>query len=258
MSAAIHTFRLRRIWSKINQSLYPTVRSSDLDRIASAAVVEGLRGELDAWYAATPPSIPPRSAPLSTFTSQEWFQMAYAHSVLMLYRNHLTASYAANDPNAAAIFAECTASAKDVCLLYRRLYINHPVSYTWGSVHILFLAGLTYLHCLWTSPTSSSIEGSEVYSTCTACTMVLVVMAERWEAAASYRDIFETLANKTIAMVCDKGRESQLAVGQSMGLELENDMDLMNEWIMNAADVGMCNGVEKLLNDLMGDSLPQL
>ncbi|KZF23929.1 hypothetical protein L228DRAFT_227756 [Xylona heveae TC161] len=260
ISSAIHTFRLRRIWSRINESLYPSVISADADILASPAVVQQLREELDGWHASTPPQLPPISAALSTFTSQEWFQLAYDHSVLMLYRKHLTTEYASRDANAGAIFLECTACAREICHLYRRLYIHHPVSYTWGSVHILFLAGLTYLHCLWTSPVQDqNFQRNEVYGTCTACTMVLVVMAERWSAAASYRDIFETLAGKTMSMVCDRENGVWLAPNEPiMSFEQDPDMSLMNEWIMNAVDVGMCGGVEKLLSDLVGDPFSSL
>jgi hypothetical protein len=156
--------------------------------------------------------------------------------------------------------------AKFVC--YRHLYISRSVSYTWGSLHMLFLGGLTYLYTLWaSSDVRRATRRGDVCSTGTACTMVLVIMAERWKAAVSYRDIFETLATKTITMICDTETEGlpvpalpasgqpwvteQPATEQSLAqLPFEDWMDKID----NVADMGMCEGVQSMLEMFLGDT----
>jgi hypothetical protein len=55
MTGAIHVIKLRRLWSKISDDLYPTARRpSILHTTAGKGVVEGLRKELDAWHAGIP------------------------------------------------------------------------------------------------------------------------------------------------------------------------------------------------------------
>ncbi len=132
---------------------------------------------------------------------------------------------------------------------------------------MLFLAGLAYLYCLWSSSSvRMTARRGDVCTTCTACTTVLVIMAERWKAASPYRDIFETLASKTINMICDVERENWLVPGlpalqQNWGGEhgsqtVEEQFEQLpfSEWVENVADMGMCGGVEMLLDGLMGES----
>lgn len=147
------------------------------------------------------------------FASKDWFRLAYCYSILLLYRHYLTctayrpanghASSGCPIAHVESAFVECTARSREICLLYRRTYQRSPVRYTWGSLHILFLGGLTYLHCLWSSPAVwKSVRQVDVINTCTACTMVLVIIAERWSKAKIYRDVFEQLAEQTISFIC--------------------------------------------------------
>ncbi|RDW70415.1 hypothetical protein BP5796_08812 [Coleophoma crateriformis] len=253
MSAAIHTFQLRRIWSQIHNSLYSSLDHDDSNSSSRLAQIEYLRNELTQWRDTTPPQTPTHTT-LSVFDSRAWFNLAYNHSVLLLYRGQLTADTSASEPNSVEVFMHCSRAAQEICFEYRRLYIGKPMSYTWGALHILFLAGLTYLHCLWTShQIRETTRQDEISSTCTACTMVLVVLAERWEQAAPYRDIFEALAAKTMSMIVDKHQErwripddSAPIVGQ-YGAPLHIDMA---QWFTNIADVGVSDGIESLLTGL--------
>ena len=89
--------------------------------------------------------------------------------------------------------------------------------------------------------------------------MVLVIMAERWKAAVSYRDIFETLASRTITMMCDTERETSLVPGlpasrQPWVAEQPAVEHLpLEEWMDNMADTGMCEGVQSMLDGFLGD-----
>jgi hypothetical protein len=57
-----------------------------------------------------------------------------------------------------------------------------------------------------------------------ACTTVLIIIAERWNEASSYRDIFELLSESTITMICGDGGD---AVSGGDSLELATLTTLM-------------------------------
>ena len=254
MSGAIHTFRLRRIWSRIHTSLYTSVPGNDPQKF-NMDTIEQLQQELSDWANATPPQLASPSTALSVFDSRDWFKLAYNHSILLLYRGHLTAQHESSNPRSAHTFLECARAAQEICISYRRLYIGQPMSYTWGALHILFLAGLTYLHCLWSSSeVRDAIRQDDISRTCTACTMVLVVLAERWEQAASYRDIFEALASKTMSMIVVKDRERwMVSNAPATHFESHSLPDSMAQWVTDIADVGMSDGIEDLLSGLVSD-----
>lgn len=226
MTGSIHIIKLRQIWSQISSSIYPATPGAlslaSEDCATVSARIHPLRQSLDEWNASTP-SQPQNfsSGPLSVFTSRDWFRLAYHHSILLLYRHYLTCGH--NEKRAASMeprcrrqdvdtaFRECFSSAREICLMYRQTYQQSSVRYTWGSLHILFLGALTYLHCLWTSEqVRKAAAPLEVINTCTACNMVLVIIAERWAAAASYRDLFEKLSERTINMICGALQRPQL------------------------------------------------
>ena len=226
----MHIVKLRRIWSKISDSIYSTsfkLEDSTCSGVSSHIV--NLRRGLDAWRDAIPvqPEVPD-TGPITVFASRDWFQLAYCHSVLLLYRHYLTctASQPSTDQNSPhctwgdidAAYIECADRAREICLLYRRTYQRSPVRYTWGSLHILFLGGLTYLHCLWSSEAvRKSVRQMDVINTCTACTMVLVIIAERWSKARTYRDVFEQLSEQTLAFICGgTGASDQMGTNQAL------------------------------------------
>lgn len=231
LTGAIHIIKLRRIWSKIGNTIYsPSFKLGDSTCSGVLSHILDLRRELDEWRDNIPvqPEVPD-TGPITVFGSRDWFQLAYCHSVLLLYRHHLTctASQASTDhctwDDTDAAYLECAARAREICLLYRRTYQRSPVRYTWGSLHILFLGGLTYLHCLWSSEAvRKSVRQMDVINTCTACTMVLVIIAERWSKARTYRDVFEQLSEQTLAFICG-GTEASGQMGTSQTLAPVSD-----------------------------------
>lgn len=250
MSVAIHVFRLRRLWACIHTTLYSDTTLSSPAHPTYHTRTEHLRMELENWRASIPPLSPHVGEALSLFASADWFEVNYSYSILLLYRGQLTESKGGVADN---IFLECLQAAENICHGYRRQFIGRSVGYTWGALHFLFLAGLTYLHCLWTSPAARGVvRQDDVSSTCTDCTMVLVVMAERWEGAAPYRDIFEALASRTMTMMVDKNHEKWMLPSgsrQSDGL----DPGDLTRWMADIADTGMSDGIDRFLTGLIGD-----
>ncbi|KAL4940185.1 fungal-specific transcription factor domain-containing protein [Aspergillus oleicola] len=219
MTGALHVIQLRRLWAKFSDRLYSKASHSSINIQTRETAVKSLREELEQWRSSLPSQVDfAQSNPLSVFASSEWFRLAYDHSILLLYRPFITSSEQGDRINedyfdgnlrydeeiVNLAFDECAKCARDICLHYRRLYQSSSVQFTWGSVHILFLGGLTYLYCLWRSQrVREKTKQTDVVSTCLACSTVLVIIAERWKLATSYRDLFETLSQKTISMMCE-------------------------------------------------------
>ncbi|KAJ0331307.1 hypothetical protein COL5a_002846 [Colletotrichum fioriniae] len=231
-----------------------------------------------------------RAHPLSVFTSRSWFQLAYDHSILLLYRHYMMGGLPANHPtpdgtgggghgatlndNEATerVLEECAVRAREMCMLYRRVYQSSSVQFTWGSLHILFLGGLTYLYCLWRSKrVRDSTRQADVVTTCMACTTVLIIIAERWNLATSYRDIFEALSQRTISMICNDGQKpaaaaapggvnntSLPAIGPGPGAEADMHAAFgggaapsMQDWIMGLDDLSIPQESEWLVQELL-------
>jgi hypothetical protein len=256
LSAAIHTFCLRRIWSKIHCALYSISQRSVCDKELTLS----LRAELGEWHACTPSPMQPSSTKLSVFGSCEWFQVAYDHSILLLYCPQLTSKETrdTSPSSSTTAYRECFRASQEICQLYRSIFIANAASCSWGSLHIIFLAGLSYLYCLCaSSEIRQAVTHRDIYSTCTACTVVLSLMAERWKVAASHRDLFDTLANRTIDVVCNKDFEGWSEEAGTAGVSIlgHDSMQmepLVGHWIMQIAQSGMSMGVETLLADFHG------
>lgn len=192
-------FRLRCLWAKIHVALFSDTRRIRATDESYGARIRQLREELEEWHSTMPPEPPRTGEALSLFGSKDWFDANYSHSILLLHRNHLIETRAAVPDH---IVLECLEAAESISRGYHRQFVTGKVGYTWSALHFLFLAGLTYLHCLWTSSTARDSRLLDTVSnTCMDCSMVLAVMAERWAGAAPYRDIFESLSRKTISMM---------------------------------------------------------
>lgn len=246
MSTAIHVIQLRCLWARIHTSLYSDTSNTTSNNLAKT---QELRRELQIWLESAPPTPPRTGAALSIFACKEWFDLNYNQSILLLYRGQLTdRNCTGND-----VFMECLQAAENICHGYRRQYIGRPVNYTWGALHCLFMAGLTYLHCLWTSSiVRATVRHDDLSSTCSDCMMVLVVMAERWKGAAPYRDIFEALASRTRTMMVDRSNELDMEPTVLMPLNGWDQADL-TQWIADINDTGMSDGIDRLLTVFMND-----
>ncbi|CAH0052307.1 unnamed protein product [Clonostachys solani] len=260
MTGALHNIRLRRLWSKMAESLYLT--TSRHEGGEADMLIDRLRQELEDWRLSIPDQLILSADPLSVFASRDWFQLAYEHSILLLYRHYIIGEQqvAIHDPaerqeKIDRIFEECANSSRQMCMRYRRLYQSSSIQFTWGSLHILFLAGLTYLFCLWRCRSvRAKTRQTDVMNTCMACTMVLTITAERWSFATRYRDIFELLSVKTISMVCG---ETTITSGGLPGasplskLAQVNDQTGFQDWLTGINDFPVPEDSEWLVEELL-------
>ncbi|RSL43369.1 hypothetical protein CEP54_015117 [Fusarium duplospermum] len=257
MTGAIHVIKLRRLWSKIGNSIYPTItKCSLIQEVAKKPLIDQLDKELENWHAEIPQ--PPDTAgldPLSVFASREWFKLAYDHSVLLLYRYWITHKPPPGEEESVEHALEtCSQKAREICLLYRRLFQYQSMQFTWGSLHILFLGGLTYLYCIWKSArVRQAAKKMDVINTCMACNTALVIIAERWSKATPYRDIFEVLSEKTIGLVC--GDEWRPQGGNSAVLPTSHlgavDSQPLEDWIMELGASDMPTESEWFVQQLL-------
>ncbi|KAM5348617.1 hypothetical protein ACJ41O_008441 [Fusarium nematophilum] len=259
MTGAIHVIKLRRLWSKIGNNIYPTITKSSMSQeVAKKPLIDQLAEELEEWHANIPS--PPDIAgldPLSVFSSRDWFRLAYDHSVLLLYRYWITHRPPPGEEGSVEqALQACSQKAKEICLLYRRLFQHQSMQFTWGSLHILFLGGLTYLYCIWKSArVRQAAKKMDVINTCMACNTALVIIAERWNKATPYRDIFEVLSEKTIGLVCGdewrpagEGAAAVTAASQGGG---GPDSQPLEDWIMELGASDMPTESEWFVQELL-------
>uniref|UniRef100_A0A0B7KEM6 Xylanolytic transcriptional activator regulatory domain-containing protein n=2 Tax=Bionectria ochroleuca TaxID=29856 RepID=A0A0B7KEM6_BIOOC len=249
MTRAIHTFRIRHILAHLHTTLYSNSKSCCPPKHSHLEQVQKFRAEIENWRAGIPP-LPPCTEALALFQTSDWFEMEYNYTILQLYRSQIIH----HSGTVESVFLDCMRAAESICHSYRSQYLGKPTSYTWTGLHELFLAGLTFLHCLWTSPNvRDTYRQGRVSSVCTDCTIMLVLMAERWKAAAPYRDTFETLAKRTIMMMDDK--PSGLSALSDATPEPQNSPeDGLAQWMALISDAGISEGyINGLLNSVVGD-----
>ena len=255
MTKAIETFRIRQIQGRMHASLYCDLKLNDPLHPTYQSRVDRFREELEAWRSSLPIEVQENGEPLTLFTGSYWWDMYYHNLILNLYRGLLTSPA----PCKTEIVFECLESAADMCRGLRAQLLGKRTTPTWGALHSCFIAGLTYLHCLWFSPAIRDATRQDVVSsTCQDCTIALVLMAQWHEAASPYRDIFECLAARTITMLVDKKQEKVSGSVNTTAAENGNpDSEQCSQWMGDiASGNGMSDDVERLLYGLIWELPP--
>lgn len=248
MERAIHTFKIRFLLGRIHRFLYSPPAACCSQQLIQQTHLQHLRNELEAWRNQCPSNHAQEA--LSLFTYSNWYELEYNYAILQLYRRKIIAENTEANEDA---FLECLRAAEYICNSYRRQFLGKPAVPTWAALHELFLAGLTYLHCLWTSPMSREVHGqARANGVCSNCTIALVIMAERWQLVTPYREMFEALASKTIAMMGEKGQDSAAIPAISLESNDSNEED-WTHWVNDMVTSGVSEGVDELLNSLISD-----
>ncbi|KAF9879323.1 hypothetical protein CkaCkLH20_02866 [Colletotrichum karsti] len=249
MTYAIHGFKVRILLGRIQTALY-----SDCTIISTEERqkrIQKLSLELDKWWAECPqPRAPPRGGALSFYRTPDFYEINRNYAILMLYRTQMTDT---KTPAPDEVFLKCMQAAQNTCHSCRRQFLGKKTAYTWGAVHELFLAGLTYVYCLWTSAAArAASRQDQASSVCTDCTMVLVILAERCKDAAPYRDIFEVLASRTMTMLADlqQGKAVEtVAISHGQRYCPEE----LPQWMEGITHTGYASGVDRLLSELIDE-----
>ncbi|KAJ9130517.1 C6 transcription factor [Pleurostoma richardsiae] len=137
-STFVHVIKLRRINAEIYQTLH-SVGSGMMDSAALDAIRHGHYVHLNEWLVSAPRYFPTPSM----FQMPEWFQIAYHHAVLSLYRP----SHGAPVASLSAVRL-CLDSSISLISCYASLYAKNKITYTFVALNSLFMAGVTMLHSL--------------------------------------------------------------------------------------------------------------
>lgn len=82
--------------------------------------------------------------------------------------------------------------------------------------------------------------------------MVLVVIAQSWEEAAPYRDLFDVLANRTVSMLT--GRLNTANMTSSFSLPVgASEHETLISWITDISNIGISEEMESLLAGYVGE-----
>ncbi|KAL4923711.1 transcription factor domain-containing protein [Aspergillus undulatus] len=141
-STFIHIIQMRKINAKVYRSFHSIGRTSS-DHTELETTRKAFYSELNHWLITAPRYL----RTMSTFQSQEWFQIAYHHAVLSLFRP----SRAVPMPSAEDLQL-CTESAIGLITSYSSLYARNRIKYTFVAIHSLFMAAVTMLYALRASP----------------------------------------------------------------------------------------------------------
>ncbi|KAL4963027.1 Zn(II)2Cys6 transcription factor [Aspergillus stella-maris] len=137
-STFIHITQLRKINAKVYASFHSVSRPwSDLTQLEMFR--RDFYSQLNQWLITAPRYL----RTVSTFQSQEWFQIAYHHAVLSLYRP----SRAVPMPSAEDLQL-CIESAIGLITSYSSLYARNRIKYTFVAINSLFMAAVTMLYAL--------------------------------------------------------------------------------------------------------------
>ncbi|PYI03939.1 hypothetical protein BO78DRAFT_321529 [Aspergillus sclerotiicarbonarius CBS 121057] len=141
-STFIHIIRLRKINADIYSSFHSIGRMRPCDEELESRQKQYF-SELNHWVFTAPRYM----QTVSTFQSPHWFQIAFHHAVLTLYRP----SRAVPMPSYEDLRI-CIESAIGLISSYSALYAMNRIRYTFVAIHALFMAAVTMLYALRASP----------------------------------------------------------------------------------------------------------
>ncbi|KAK9446458.1 fungal-specific transcription factor domain-containing protein [Limtongia smithiae] len=181
---AVHIFQIRRLQSEIQTILYE--RAELPRRFATLKEWQtNMARRLEDWNNSAPKSAKDMNCNFNLY----FLDLNYHQSKLLLHG----ISPAIPRPSVEAFFIIADASEK-VIRAYRQLHREKNINYTWMAVHNLFMAGTSYLYCLYHSKEVRSRTRMDVIDFNTmACIHVLTAMVDRCDAASGCRDTFELL-----------------------------------------------------------------
>lgn len=195
ISIAIHVIKLRKIQLNICSFVYKPIPSLDSAEEIDATRVQIIL-ELNSWVLA----FPDKENPVSSFETKNWCQISYHNSLLLLLRPVVIEVSRLKKQSSSRLlewFKVFAQSASAICMNYKDLHLKNNLGYTWLSMHCAFVAGLSFLYCLWVDNFVGVLEWkrrSLIYDTISSCSQILYVFAEKFKSAAMFRDTFESIS----------------------------------------------------------------
>jgi hypothetical protein len=183
VTLATHLFLLRRIESRIYQSVY----RADKPLTAVVRKLDPLFGDLESW----------RSALIADFhdaspAELNYPMLHYNRAVRLLIQPFLPLLSLSD-----RYHGLCLRAAGDICQAHKRLHQTIDYGHSFIAVQTVFVAGLTLLYSLWRW--SQDAWTVALADDIRACSLVLFVMSERAPWVQRYRDAFELLISAAMA-----------------------------------------------------------
>ncbi|KAK4500404.1 hypothetical protein PRZ48_008593 [Zasmidium cellare] len=196
-SSFLHIVELRRLRAKIQDTLYPANVSLAVEYLP---IRSAMHKDLETWAANAPRY---NQAKVLTFQTNEWFQITYSQSLLLLYRPSPACPVATQEA-----LQICSENAINLITSYSSLYAKNKMAYTWITLHSLLMASITMLYTLWVSPAiREQTTPAVVDSNIKQCLMLFEVMQETWPLAARCHDIVQRFGRAALALWQQDGRE---------------------------------------------------
>jgi hypothetical protein len=111
------------------------------------------------------------------------------------------------------------------------------------------MAGLTLIYCMWID--NSGGMAFQNHSALTDCSIMLYVMAERWQVGKKYRDLFE-LVKKAVLDAIQEGRHAPRTAVAS----LKNGMQTSLQQLQVDTEVeNVVDDLEQMIGDMTGEAI---
>ena len=216
----VHILRYRILCGRILDSLHAS--RSPASTSEREQLQDDLATRLDEWKQETQslrlsgvplPSAFARSP--SPFLSNEWFELRYHSAKLMLYRpSSLTFGTLPDGNTLQTIYS----SARHCIHLYGSLHCSQRITYSWVTLHSVFLTSLTYIYAVgrylqkrrqMASVTGFSSDQNfrlspepyplDIVNDTRICSNVLVALSERWNPSRHCHEVIDRLGNAIVA-----------------------------------------------------------
>lgn len=196
LKSAILLFKLRRIESRIQHSIY----RADKPLASLTSKMDRFYQDLEAWKLELQTSL--SGAALN-------YPMLHYHRALRLLVQPFLALLPPTDP----YYTLCMRASGDVCQAHKRLHQSLDYGHSFIAVQTVFVSGITLLYGLWTQ--LHAVWSVTLANDIRACSLVLFVMGERAPWVRKYRDAFELLVNATMdKLQSGDGRLAETAAAQ--------------------------------------------
>ncbi|KAK2759365.1 hypothetical protein FQN54_002843 [Arachnomyces sp. PD_36] len=203
MSSFLHIVRLRKIESKIQQTVYRVDSTTGV----SDAIIDGFLDELSTWKSLIPLDTRKKTdLEARAFDGYDYYMVFYFKCLrLLLYpqlsKEHVNPQY----------LKACAAACGGVCLTYKRLHQTMSVGYSMMALQTVFMAGLTLVYCCWIQP--QLIYEFPNNENIASCSIMLFVITERVKTAEKYRNAFEIVKHRVVDQLARKGGEPRQTIG---------------------------------------------
>lgn len=213
LDSFVHTIRIRRIngmvcsgltrvsdpWAQLDchGPYVTTQKDSIMERRKWEKRRQDICERIHRWRREAP-TYSERAAEQSTYLTQDWFDIAYNHSLLLLHRPH----HQQDDKGPIDVTGLTTCASASLALLkaYLRLLARNRVTYTWVALHSAFLASITLLHALRNLPSlRTTYQRDLVEASIKAYASLFLAMSPYWGSADRCRIICERVGAEVLA-----------------------------------------------------------